>query len=750
MSPLLILARREWRGWLLHPGHYLMAAAFLTASGLGFWMLTVSSAGHGLLTSQLTFGGTVFWLAVTALAALVSTRPLAEERERGTLELLLTSPVRERDIVGAAYSGAFLWMLAACLPAVAAPWLLLLLAPGWTGLDLGAWAAGTLGLVAAVAWLTAAGVLASVVCRRQTTAATLTFLMGLVVLFGGALGEWAGARGLLARAALTLHAAHAGGFADGFLDVRVITVAAVIMGWCLFAAVKWLEWSRSRRLVGGLNVVITLGLAAALGGMLIVLSYRHPARWNWSASRHRPVSERTSQVLAGVAQPVRVTLVGQADDPLVAAAWGILERYPTASRRVNVEWIDPDRHLDQVRDMARTYGVAEPGVAIVQGRDRHRIVVLRRVLVTGDDARAPGRRGAPAGRLDAALASAVYAVAHETVPVVYFLTGHGERSITDFGDYTGYGELAARIRDTQAEVRPLALDPQSVLSNECATLVVAGPTAPFSTWEVARLREFVQRGGRLMLLLGSEADTGLEGLAAEWGVRVAAGRVVDTPNSDVLPQYHVRAAAAGLGEVHASRYAAHAITDGLDAMLSTFYLPRPLEAIAPVGRRGSVTDQADRPQVTLLAMTSESSWVETSAGPGPAQFNEGLDSRGPCAVAACVEKGAISSVRVDIRPTRLVVFGDSQFAANRCLVGANATLFLNALDWLLDQGSLAGTPEITRGQFDLQLGPREHRAAFVLIVGLPPLLALACGAWVALVRRDRRAPRGVGGTEEAR
>lgn len=736
------LWRREIRGWLLQPGHYVMAAAFLAASGLGFWMLVLTGAGQGFRTSEVTFGGTVFWLAVTAMTALSATRPLSEERERGTFELLLTAPVREREIVGATYAGALVWMILVCLPAVCAPWLLLALAPGWAGVDGGAWAAGTVGLVAALAWLTAVGLLASVVCRRQTTAATVTFLIGLLVLFGGALTEWAGSRGLLARVTLAIHASHAGGFVDGFMDARAVAFAAVVGGWCLFAAVRWLQWSRYRQAKGAVNVAASLLLAAVLGGMILTLSYRHPRRWDWSASRLRPVSEHTAQVLGGLTQPVRVALVGQSDDPLTVAAWRVLERYPLASSKITVERIDPDRELDRSRDLARQYSFAETAVAVVQARDRHRVVALRRVLAAGAEAPAPGGQAATAGQLDAALAAAIYAVSRDTVPVVYFLAGHGERAVADFGDFTGYGEIAVRIRDTQAEVRQVVLDAQTALSNDCAALVVAGPAAHLSAWEIGRLRDYVRRGGRLMLLLDSGLDTGLESLAAEWGIAVGEGRVVDGPEGDAMPFHHARAAAAGLGEVHVARYAAHPAAAGLDSRVSTFYLPRPVEAAGTAADFTNTTDQADRPRVTPLALSGPASWVERDAAQSPAQFDEGIDRRGPVGVAACVEKGAASPVRVDIRPTRLVVFGDSQFAANRCLVGANAALFLKSLDWLLDQGDVAGAAESARGQFDLQLARPQRRTAFVLIVILPPVLALACAVGVAWLRRDRRTTRG--------
>ena len=249
-----------------------------------------------------------------------------------------------------------------------------------------------------------------------------------------------------------------------------------------------------------------------------------------------------------------------------------------------------------------------------------------------------------------------------------------------------------------------------------------------------------------MLLLDSGTDTGLEGLAAEWGILAGNSRVLDPPNGQAVPLSHARSAAVGMGEVQAMQYGQHAIAAGLGGLVTTFFLPRPVEAAVAKAGTGSPTDQADRPRVTVLALSSASSWVESDLMQSPAQFNEGFDRRGPAGLAACVEKGAASAVSVGIRSTRLVVFGDSQFVANRCLVGANAHLFLNALDWLLDEGGIAESPETTRGQFDLQLGSRERHLAFVLIVTGPPLLALLCGLWVQLLRRDRRpAPsRGAG------
>jgi hypothetical protein len=58
------------------PANHLMGAAFLALTGLGFWVLAVTMPGKGLLTSEITFGGVLFWMAVVATTASCSVRLL--------------------------------------------------------------------------------------------------------------------------------------------------------------------------------------------------------------------------------------------------------------------------------------------------------------------------------------------------------------------------------------------------------------------------------------------------------------------------------------------------------------------------------------------------------------------------------------------------------------------------------------------------------------------------------------------------
>src|SRR5258706_6943887 len=98
MSPMLIIAKREFRSYFDSPLAYvviclsfLVLGAFFFMVGSGFWQ--VDRASVSLL----------FELAPVGLAFLIvpviTMRLVAEERRSGTLEMLITLPVRDSDVV---------------------------------------------------------------------------------------------------------------------------------------------------------------------------------------------------------------------------------------------------------------------------------------------------------------------------------------------------------------------------------------------------------------------------------------------------------------------------------------------------------------------------------------------------------------------------------------------------------------------------------------------------------------------------
>ena len=98
MSVLGTLTGKEIRALFVSPIAYAVLAVFIILSGYTF---TVSL----FVSKQATLVHIFFQAAVQLilLVPLITMRQFAEERRSGTLELLLTSPVREFDIVASKF-----------------------------------------------------------------------------------------------------------------------------------------------------------------------------------------------------------------------------------------------------------------------------------------------------------------------------------------------------------------------------------------------------------------------------------------------------------------------------------------------------------------------------------------------------------------------------------------------------------------------------------------------------------------------
>lgn len=239
MGTVLAIFRRELRAYFNTPLGYIVVTAFLLAFGGWFFYL------HDALDSQVASMRPLFDAAPLLLAIfcpLVTMRLLAEERATGTLELLVTLPVREWEIVVGKYLAALAVVVLGTLGTLSYPLTLLAYAP----LDLGPVAGGYVGLVILAAAYCAVGLAVSVGTANQIVAA----LAGLFACFGFWVADKA-APLLPAPWARPLYFlgfdARFGDLQRGVIDTRDLLYFGSVVVLCLCAASVSL---RARRLEG--------------------------------------------------------------------------------------------------------------------------------------------------------------------------------------------------------------------------------------------------------------------------------------------------------------------------------------------------------------------------------------------------------------------------------------------------------------------------------------------------------------------
>ena len=170
MSNVLWIARRELKAYLRSPLGYVVAAAVLLIDGIWFIAKALGPAGGKRLSaavlSEFFHGAT----GTTMIACIVlAMRLIALEHEQGTLVLLRTSPIRDRDLV----LGKFLsvWLVMLVITALTAYMPALIFVRG--RVSFGHIMIGYTGVLLLGAAATAIGVFASSLARSQVIAVVL-------------------------------------------------------------------------------------------------------------------------------------------------------------------------------------------------------------------------------------------------------------------------------------------------------------------------------------------------------------------------------------------------------------------------------------------------------------------------------------------------------------------------------------------------------------------------------------------------
>jgi ABC-2 type transport system permease protein len=236
MRTALTIARRELSAYFASPIAYLVAAAFLVISGYLFSLILVSN-------QQATLEGLFFNINLILLfvAPLLTMRLLADERRSGTIELLLTAPVRDWEVVLGKFLAALALFGTILLCTLYYP--LMLWRFGGKP-DIGPMITGYLGLLLLAGAMLAIGTLASSLTENQIVAAVIAFGALLMLwLIGSAASVATGAAGVLSALALPNHYDD---FARGAINLEdVIYYLSLIVG-CLFVATRALETRRYR------------------------------------------------------------------------------------------------------------------------------------------------------------------------------------------------------------------------------------------------------------------------------------------------------------------------------------------------------------------------------------------------------------------------------------------------------------------------------------------------------------------------
>jgi ABC-2 type transport system permease protein len=237
-----IIATREFRSYFISPIAYAVALMFLLILGGLFAAQIYAGVQFGQMTPD---GRIVIDPLVTILlfaAPAITMRLVADEQRMGTIELLLTAPVRDWEVVLGKWLGAMGFVLLLLL----ATWVYPLILHRMTnpGIDQGVLVAAYAGLVLMAGAMVAIGVFVSTLFNSPVAAFFVTLLILLFLWIVGIFGRGAGSGSeLLSYLSFVDH--YYGNFYMGLLDLgdavyyASLTAFALLLGSQVVEARRW-------------------------------------------------------------------------------------------------------------------------------------------------------------------------------------------------------------------------------------------------------------------------------------------------------------------------------------------------------------------------------------------------------------------------------------------------------------------------------------------------------------------------------
>src|SRR5207302_965855 len=316
----------------------------------------------------------------------------------------------------------------------------------------------------------------------------LAGLFGVVVLFS-ALFNWLFVTGSIASAAV----------------IARFTVGAAGIAF-------WLVTNRGDRplgrgaFYGAVSAVSSLVLVAALAGINYIV-VKKAKSWDLTKDRIFTLSDQTIGVLKGLKEPVTVQAFYAGSEPEYVELDSRLRQYKAQTDKLSVEFVDPFKHPGRVKDL--NISQSGPRVIVKSGNKESRAKEIS----------------------EEALTNALIEVSRGSTKKIYFTKGHGEHAVADNTE-RGLKLFVDNLKGEGYQTDEIVLAEHKEMPADAQALVVAGPVAAFSDGEAKLVKDWVEKGGKLVAMVDPRTQSGLEGAIEGWGMHVGKDEEFD-PGQDL-------------------------------------------------------------------------------------------------------------------------------------------------------------------------------------------------------------------------
>jgi ABC-type uncharacterized transport system involved in gliding motility auxiliary subunit len=449
---------------------------------------------------------------------------------------------------------------------------------------------------------------------------------------------------------------------------------------------------------GGNALVLTLGFVAILG----VLNYlgtwpRFEWRQDFTANQQFTIAPQTAQILQNLKQPVKATALFSPQAAGRQEAEDRLKEYQLrAGDKFTYEFVDPIDHPDIARNLGLT---RDGGIVFESGSKKQEAISTSEQDFT----------------------TAILKVTSDTQHTVAFITGHKERDLSDTNP-TGFSTVRQWLEKDNYATTTLNTLITTTIPASITVVVLASPQVTLTAAETSALSNYLDQGGRLLVMSDPSLPEPLGAVIEKWGVKFDNDEVVDPVQyvqSPLLPAVQ--------------QYPFSTITQKMNGLVTVFPLARSLS---------KTNAQTSTVTVQSIVQTTDQAWGETNLDPKvQPQYDASQDIKGPLDLVISLEGTQPISGTAGTSKTRVVVFGNSEFVSDNIMQAtqlqgiANIDLFMNSVNWLAEEDSLISIRATPPDQRTVEMTAAQQSMVFLLSVVVLPALVFIGGFSVWWRRR---------------
>lgn len=704
---MISIWKKELRSSLFSVIGFLYLAASVFFFGIYFYVMNLYG---GSAHVNYAYASVVYLFSITI--PILTMRTFAQEFRDRTDQLLFTAPVSLRSIVIGKYLACVTLFLIPVVVAAAFPLIL-------TGYGDVAVAEAYTTLLAYILYGLAAiaiGIFLSSLTNNVVVAAVLTAVVLFIGYTMGGFGELLGVSFLKK-------------FFDAFhlqarflvMENGVISLRSVLYFLSIAAAFMIFTVLRLQRGRGGnrntlkKRILWILATVVCVAGLNIGAAFLpdRVTEFDVTMREFHLLTENTKKFLDGLTEDVTVFVYKKEADADINTV-KMLKNYAEYPH-VTVEYVDPE--LSPRFPMKYVANGFSEGSLVVTSDTAFR-VITQESIYTYTDAGMAEYGAAPDGfDLEGLLSSAIDYVTTERIPMIYQISGHGELLLS--------GNFLEALNRENVKLQEISLVSSGSIPKDADCVLILAPKEDYSPAEITALREYLDGGGHLYLLLQwtEERQKNLHGLLGEYGIEVQNG-IVSEQDYDLYfqePYYLVP-------EIRS--------TTATDALAGNIAL-----TAMSLGLRS--TD----PAVETILKTTEQAYLKKNPTEAETTGKEEGDEVGEYLL------GVFRQWTVDLTPdtaaegtgritreSQLAVFGSpymTQDAIDEYISGMNRKLFIELMGHMVTRPALIYVPTKTYSVQYVVVSNSDALFFGIILSGVIPGVLLVIGVTIWILRRRR-------------